>query len=193
MPEVDSKDVKTLLTYKLTPLQDAIVNYLVPSVGSCLLFAFTLAADIALIHRHFKDEHPTWAHLILWLMYLPVAGSLVLIVTDWDLWPRDEEIKNRMTRCLWLFGKVLEHVFFPVWMMWRYAERIFWSIEAIVASDEVKRKEAKTYVYAPRNIELYVFLQAYLYALPQVMLQLYILMRHEKVVEKETCKSDSVN
>lgn len=68
----------------------------------------------------------------------------------------------------------------------RFGERIFWSIEAVRSSDEVFIMQAKTIVDAARSIELYVFLQSYLHALPQVLFQLYILMRHNHEINRET-------
>lgn len=43
----------------------------------------------------------------------------------------------------------------------------------------------------PRLVELYVFLQAYLHSLPQVLLQLHILMRHNSDIAKESSKLPS--
>nr|XP_023028394.1 uncharacterized protein LOC111516473 [Leptinotarsa decemlineata] len=73
--------------------------------------------------------------------------------------------------------------------MWRFAERIFWSIEAIRAKEEDYIKESLKVVAVPRSIELYVFLQSYLHSLPQVLLQLYILMRYNADMKHETEKT----
>lgn len=71
-------------------------------------------------------------------------------------------------------------------LFFRFAERIFWSIEAIRANNAKETNEALSHVTAPRTIELYIFLQSYLHAVPQVLLQLYILMRHNADINRET-------
>lgn len=72
---------------------------------------------------------------------------------------------------------------------YRYAERIFWSIEALLNSDEDGREEALENVTAPRTIEFYFFLQAFLQGLPQILLQVHILMRFALDTELQTSKS----
>lgn len=68
----------------------------------------------------------------------------------------------------------------------RFAERIFWSIEAVRAQDEYSAKEILSIVNSPRSIELYIFLQSYVHSLPQVILQFYILIRHNTNIKHET-------
>lgn len=68
----------------------------------------------------------------------------------------------------------------------RYAERIFWSIEAVRAKDEYAIEEICSIIDSPRSIELYIFLQSYAHSLPQLMLQFYILIRHNTDVQRET-------
>lgn len=68
----------------------------------------------------------------------------------------------------------------------RYGERLFWSIDAIISQDDDERADSLEHVYAPRDIELSIFLQSYQHALPQIMLQLFILMRHESELKSQT-------
>lgn len=70
----------------------------------------------------------------------------------------------------------------------RYAEKLFWSIEALRAEDDESREECLEKVVAPRTIELYFFLQAFLQAIPQILLQLHILMRNVNDLEGQTSK-----
>ncbi|RZC36893.1 uncharacterized protein BDFB_005785, partial [Asbolus verrucosus] len=167
---------------------DAYVNYLVPSITSLILYMFLFASDSALVFRHYKDDNPIWASLTLFLMYLPSLCSYILIVSDWELWP--EMVGCGLTNFLWFLLKTLQHMFFPVWAMWRYAERIFWSIEAVRAVDEESVSEAITVIRAPRTIELYFFLQAFLQSLPQMLLQLNILMRQDLDVNRQTADAE---
>ncbi|XP_066260718.1 uncharacterized protein [Euwallacea similis] len=176
---------KTLFGYELTPRQNLLLNHLLPSVLASLLFIFIIAADIGVIFRHYKDDDPIWASLTLFCMYLPALGSLVIILTDADYWPDPENMTKE--NFVWMIKKILGHLLFPVWSMWRFAERIFWTIEAVMNTNNDQRlDEALGKLTEPRLIELYVFLQAYLHSLPQVLLQLHILMRHNSDIDKES-------
>lgn len=74
-------------------------------------------------------------------------------------------------------------------MLHRFAERTFWSIEGIRSEDDESREEALKVVSAARTIELYFFLQAYLHSIPQILLQLHILMRNVNEMEQDTGNS----
>lgn len=68
----------------------------------------------------------------------------------------------------------------------RFAERIFWGIEACRSEDEESRQLALKNATTPRTIELYMFLQAFLHSLPQILFQMYLLMRHSHTTDKQT-------
>ncbi|CAG9813974.1 unnamed protein product [Phaedon cochleariae] len=177
----------TLLGYELTPRQDALINHLVPAISASTLYIFLIAADVAVIVSHYRNGDPIWASLTLFFMFLPVLCSFVIIVSNWELWPEFEDCGK--ANMLWFWRKTFEHLFFPVWNMWRFAERIFWSIEAVRSTDQKTIKDLISNVTAPRSIELCIFLQSYLHALPQVLLQLYILMRHNTDIDRQTEKA----
>ncbi|XP_030753291.1 uncharacterized protein LOC115880252 [Sitophilus oryzae] len=181
----NSNKPKTLLGYELTPTQNALVNFLLPSIGACVLYKFIIAVDVGVIFRHYKDNDPIWASLTIFIMYLPALSSYVIIMSDWDYWPEPDKGLTR-NNVKWAFRQTLEHLFFPFWNMWRFAERIFWSIEAIRSKDEQSISKFTSLASAPRIIELYVFLQSYFHSLPQVLLQLYILMRHNANIARES-------
>lgn len=175
---------QTVLGYELDSKQNVYVNYLVPSVLSVIFYVFYFASDLALSYRHFKEDNPIWGSLTLLFMYVPVLGCFIVTTSSWELWPELEGCSARNIK--WAFLKISQHVFFPIWCMWRYAEKIFWSIEAVRSEDEEEREEALSYVTAPRTIELYFFLQGYLHTVPQLFLQLHILMRYVSDMDKQT-------
>lgn len=108
---------KTLLGYELSPCQDAIANYLVPSICACLLYMFIIAGDVAVIFCHYKNGDPIWASLTIFFMYLPLLGSYIIIISNWELWPELEGCGIENIK--WFIVKTLEHLLFPVWSMWR--------------------------------------------------------------------------
>ncbi|EFA03532.1 hypothetical protein TcasGA2_TC013535 [Tribolium castaneum] len=91
---------------------------------------------------------------------------------------------------LWWLIKTLEHLLFPIWAVWRYAERIFWSIEGMRSDDEKYISEAIETVTAPRSIELYFFFQAFLQSLPQMLLHINIVMRQTQDTNKQTTDAE---
>ncbi|CAH1186242.1 unnamed protein product [Phyllotreta striolata] len=182
---IEKRDAnRMLLGYELTPRQDALVNHLVPSLGACILYVLLIAGDVGVIFRHYKDDDPIWGSLTLFILYVPVLASFIIVISNWELWPEFESCSRN--NLIWFWTKVAEHLLFPIWSMWRFAERIFWSIEAVRAPDDKSIAEAVAAVTDPRSIELYVFLQSYLHSLPQVLLQLYVLVRHNADINSQT-------
>lgn len=108
---------RTLLGYDLAPKQDVYVNYLFPTVAASLLYIFNFATDLALAYRHFCEENPIWSFLTSFFMYLPVLGCFMITISSWELWPDYEGCGWENIK--WAVLKVLQHVFFPVWSMWR--------------------------------------------------------------------------
>lgn len=112
-----STSKKTFLNYEVTPHYDAVLNYLLPSVFSCILYILVFSSDVGMVFRHYKDDNPIWASVTLFVMYLPAIISYVLIVSDWLLWP--EMYGCSLLNITWFTIKTLEHLLFPVWAMWR--------------------------------------------------------------------------
>ncbi|XP_045471042.1 uncharacterized protein LOC123678194 [Harmonia axyridis] len=178
---------KKLLGFPLKPKQNALLNYLVPAFGGCILYIFLFASDVGLVHKHYENWHKGLAWISLMFMYLPAFGSYVIILSCLDLWP--ERRFGGKKNFFWLCHKTVQHLLFPVWSLWRFAERIFWSIEAFRSEDEESRQFAVRNSTRPRTIELYMFLQAFLHSLPQILLQLHQLMRHSHTTDKLTAHS----
>lgn len=109
---------KTLLGYELTPHQDASVNYLVPSISASVLYTLLIACDVATIVSHYRNGDPIWGSLTLFFMYLPALGSFIILISSWELWPEFEGCGRE--NIIWFWIKVVEHLFFPIWSMWRY-------------------------------------------------------------------------
>ncbi|CAH1963147.1 unnamed protein product [Acanthoscelides obtectus] len=173
-----------ILGYELTSHQSAIVNHLVPSSCACILYISIIATDAGVCFSHLQNEDFIWASLSLFIMYLPALCSYVIVISNWELWPEFQGCgRDNFT---WFWMKTAQHLFFPAWSMWRFAERIFWSIEGARAKIDESVQEAISIITSPRSIELYIFLQSYLHSLPQVLLQLHILMKHSETMHKET-------
>lgn len=174
----------TVLGYELNSKQNACFNYLLPAIFWCSMYILHFASDLVLAHRHHIEEDPIWASLTLFFMYLPVIGCFVLTVSSIEMWPDYDECT--LSNVKWLSVKILQHLFFPIWTMWRYAEKIFWAIEGYRAPTEDDRQECLRKSSAPRSIEFYFFLKGFLHTIPQILLQLHILMRNVKLLDQQT-------
>ncbi|XP_017769825.1 PREDICTED: uncharacterized protein LOC108557701 [Nicrophorus vespilloides] len=170
----------TVLGYELTAKQNAYLNYLLPSVFGCAMYVVHFAVDLGLVYRLYKEDEAIWAGLSIFFMYLPALACFTLTVSSCDMWPEYERFGCKSFK--WIVTKIIEHAFFPIWSMWRYAEKIFWSIEGVRGADE----EALQNCSAPRTVEFYFFLQGFLHTIPQILLQLHILTRNIVNRNKET-------
>ncbi|KAJ6637185.1 hypothetical protein Bhyg_09913 [Pseudolycoriella hygida] len=86
------------------------------------------------------------------------------------------------------FLKQLFNLFlFPIGSTYRFSRRIFWSVEAIFHDrDTYERHHAVHKAAETSPFELYHFLQAYLHAAPQIVLQFFILLRGDVFRNYET-------
>lgn len=108
---------KTVLGYEITSKQNAYLNYLVPSVLSCILYILLFTTDLATAYRHFEEDNPIWATLTILFMYMPVVGCFIITVSSYELWPEYDGCSNN--NIFWFIFKFLQHLFFPIWSMWR--------------------------------------------------------------------------
>lgn len=109
---------RTILGYELNEKQDVYVNYLWPTIAASLLYIFLFASDLVLAYRHSCDENPIWSFLTFFFMFLPVLGCFIMTISSWELWPEEEGCGCSNTK--WALLKIFQHLFFPIWSMWRY-------------------------------------------------------------------------
>lgn len=117
MTKDDPLKKRTVLGYSLEPKQDVYVNYLFPTLTASFLYILHFSTDVVLAYRHFIEENPIWATLTAFFMYLPVLGCFIITVSSWELWPEYEGCG--WTNIKWVLLKILQHLCFPVWSMWR--------------------------------------------------------------------------
>lgn len=108
---------RTILGYELNSNQNVWANYLIPSIVGCLLYTVQTAADIGVAYAHFREGNPIWASMTLFFMYCPVLGCFIWCTTSLELWPQLDGWGIENTK--WILMKILQHIFFPVWSMWR--------------------------------------------------------------------------
>lgn len=107
----------TLLQTRLTLKQQVYWNYLLPISLTTLIYILNFAADTCLVLQHKRDEQYFFAFVTSAWIHLPVVGSFFLTMSNVDIWPQQQGFGKENLR--WLCIKVLQHLFFPVWAMYR--------------------------------------------------------------------------
>lgn len=108
----------TFLHYPLNKKQDIKHNLLIPLCVSCVVYMIHFAADIVLAYQHHNTENEFYRSLTLLWVFLPVIASFVLTVSNLKLWPEEEGFGRLSFK--WLGVRILQHLLFPVWAMFRY-------------------------------------------------------------------------
>nr|CAD7433045.1 unnamed protein product [Timema monikensis] len=124
------------------------------------------------VREHFDAGLHVWAAFTIVLLYLPSIVFFVLTVSKPDLWDEQGDIVRTGQ---WFVFRLAQLVAFPIWAIYRYAKQLFWSIEALIREDPL-REEALQEVIEPSQIELYLYLQAFLQCAPQAVLQIFIML-----------------
>lgn len=108
---------RTILGYELTSTQNVYANFLLPSVLGCILYILQTGADIGVAYGHFREGNPIWGALTVFFMICPVIGCFIWATTTLEMWPEIDGcgVKN----INWILLKVFQHLFFPIWSMWR--------------------------------------------------------------------------
>lgn len=110
------KKPTTLLRKQLTNKQQVWSNYLVPNMMTSLIYILNFTADLCLAIQHYREENYVYASITFFLTYVPAIGSIFFTLSDVNAWPGDNCSCENFK---WLFGKLGEHLLFPIWAMYR--------------------------------------------------------------------------
>lgn len=163
-----------ILGYILTAEQQIWVYFLVATGFKSAIYVFDLASGIAVVNEHYKAGDNVWGTLTLLLMYFPSLVFFIIVISRPDLWDEQDGIPGTAK---WFGYRTVQFLVYPIWVMYRYAKQLFWSIEALLR-DEKEREEALLTANRPSQTELYLFLQPFLQSIPQAFLQIYIMLAH---------------
>uniref|UniRef100_A0A182QR51 XK-related protein n=1 Tax=Anopheles farauti TaxID=69004 RepID=A0A182QR51_9DIPT len=167
---------RTVLGYPVKTRTQIVMTFLVPVIFELMVYIVLTTADILVTMEHFRNGNPSWGWFTLSLIWLPSLVCFCSIVSNPERWP--EEIGCDKRTGQFLFHNIVILVFFPLAALYRFNRRIFWSIEALFHDkNSYGRAQSVGKILETSPCELYHFLQAFLQAAPQMMLQLYILLR----------------
>ncbi|XP_055551140.1 uncharacterized protein LOC129733349 [Wyeomyia smithii] len=183
---------RCVLGYQVKTRTQIVLSFLIPVVSELLVYTVVMTADILLVIEHFHNENPSWAWFTFALLWLPAIACFSVILSSLSNWPETVGCDKRT----WQFiGKNLAILLlFPVAAIYRFNRRLFWSIEALFHDrSSYGRVHAVNKIRETSPYELYHFLQAFLQSAPQMLLQLYILLRGNTFRNYETVTAQVVS
>uniref|UniRef100_A0A182SL73 XK-related protein n=1 Tax=Anopheles maculatus TaxID=74869 RepID=A0A182SL73_9DIPT len=167
---------RSVLGYPVKTRTQIVMTFLVPVIFELLVYIVLTTADILVTIEHFRNGNPSWGWFTLALIWLPSVVCFCSIISTPDRWPVQIGCDKRTG--VFLFNNIAILVFFPLAALYRFNRRIFWSVEALFHDKNTYgRAQSVAKIMETSPCELYHFLQAFLQAAPQMMLQLYILLR----------------
>ncbi|XP_052839570.1 uncharacterized protein LOC128254473 [Drosophila gunungcola] len=160
------------------------VSYIVPSCLGLLVYIVQTASDLALSYQHFSQKEPGLGAGTLVLVLLPPLITFILVAASKE--QRDCACSER-NKCVALGIGLLKLLLFPFFVIYRFCSRLFWAIEGLFHDDDdVERMKCLAMATQTSNIELYLLIQAYAQAAPQIILQLYHMLAQDMFRNYET-------
>ncbi|XP_039483531.1 uncharacterized protein LOC120446576 [Drosophila santomea] len=167
------------------------VSYIVPTCLGLLVYIVQTASDLALSYQHFSQMEPGLGAGTLVLVILPPIITFILVAASKA--QRDCACSER-NKCLALGIGLLKLFLFPFFVIFRFCTRLFWAIEGLFHDDDdVERMKCLAKATQTSNIELYLFVQAYAQAAPQIILQLYHMLVQDMFRNYETSAVQSLS
>uniref|UniRef100_A0A182R754 XK-related protein n=1 Tax=Anopheles funestus TaxID=62324 RepID=A0A182R754_ANOFN len=167
---------RSVLGYPVKTRTQIVMTFLVPVIFELMVYIVLTTADILVTVEHFRNGNPSWGWFTLSLIWLPSVVCFCSIISTPERWPELIGCDERTSHFLITNIGIL--LFFPLAALYRFNRRIFWSIEALFHDKNTYgRAQSVAKILETSPCELYHFLQAFLQAAPQMMLQLYILLR----------------
>lgn len=151
---------------------------LLPACLELIAYLIQTLADLGVGIQLYRDNESAFGCLTLMLIAAPAVVCFVsIVISSWQ-WPESEGCNAENTK--FLFIQLFNLFFFPIGAILRFCRRIFWSIESFFhEQDTYEWQESIMKATENSPFELYHLIQAYIQAAPQVILQLYILLRED--------------
>ncbi|KFB40903.1 hypothetical protein ZHAS_00008452 [Anopheles sinensis] len=166
----------SILGYPVKTRTQVVMTFLVPVIFEMMVYIVLTTADVLVTVEHFRNGNTSWGWFTLSLIWLPSVVCFCSIVSTPERWPEQIGCDKRTGQ--FLFKNIAILLLFPLAALYRFNRRIFWSIEALFhEKGSYGRAQSIAKILETSPCELYHFLQAFLQAAPQMMLQLYILLR----------------
>ncbi|XP_049532165.1 uncharacterized protein LOC125949293 [Anopheles darlingi] len=169
---------RSVLGYPVKTRTQIVMTFLVPVIFEMLVYIVLTTADVLVTIEHFRNGNTAWGWTTLALIWLPSIVCFCSIISTPERWPEAIGCDERTGR--FVFKNLAILLLFPLAALYRFNRRIFWSVEALFHDKgSYGRAQSVAKILETSPCELYHFLQAFLQAAPQMLLQLYILLRDD--------------
>ncbi|XP_017077566.1 uncharacterized protein LOC108112255 [Drosophila eugracilis] len=160
------------------------VSYIVPTCLGVLVYIVQTSSDVALSIQFFSQKEPGYGAGTLVLVILPPLVTFLLVAVSKE--QRDCACSER-NKCTALGIGLLKLFLFPFFVIYRFCTRLFWAIDGLFHDDDdVERMMCLTKATETSSIELYLLIQSYAQAAPQIILQLYYMLAQDMFRNYET-------
>ncbi|EDW02502.1 uncharacterized protein LOC6560130 [Drosophila grimshawi] len=173
-----------ILGYTIRSRTRIYISYIIPTCLALLVFLLQTATDLALSYQHFRQHDVGYGVGTLIIVLMPPLLTYVLVLSSRD--QRRSVQANRSAFVSCSLG-MLQLLLFPFTVLYRFTMRLFWSVEALFhEDDDVQRMKCLAKATQSSSIELYLLIQAYAQAAPQIILQMYYMLGEDLFRNYET-------
>ncbi|EDW35441.1 GL17274 [Drosophila persimilis] len=173
-----------ILGYAIRSRTRIYFSYIVPTCLALLVYIAQTASDLALSYQLFRQHAPGFGAGTLVLVLVPPALTFLLVITSRE---QRSSASSNHNKCAALALGLLRLMLFPFFVVYRFSMRLFWAVEALFHDDDdVERMKCLDKATQTSSIELYLLIQAYAQAAPQIILQLYFMLEQDLFRNYET-------
>ncbi|KAG5669999.1 hypothetical protein PVAND_000287 [Polypedilum vanderplanki] len=176
MDPLENVPVK-ILGYSVKTRWQITLNYLIPCIVELLVFLSVMVVDGALVYQHLLDKNYLWAWHTLGIVFIPPVLTFVCILMS-DQWPIETGFGRE--KRIFLARQIMNLFLFPICATYRFSRKIFWCVDSLFHErNTYERHHAMAKAAEASPFELYHFLQSFFHCAPQIILQLFILLRDD--------------
>jgi len=172
-----------VLGFKVKTRWQISFHYLVPCTIELFVFIAIMVTDSGIIYQHYRDRNYLFAALTLSAIVVPAILCFICVMLS-DQWPVEKGDK-----CTFFARQLMNLFLFPIAAIYKFSRKIFWCVESLFHDKNTyERHQAIVKAAEHSPFELYHFLQSFFHCGPQIILQLYILLRENQFRNYETCE-----
>ncbi|XP_005176552.1 uncharacterized protein LOC101891326 [Musca domestica] len=190
-PHQTCKPPHHILGYTIRSRTRIYVSYVIPNILELLVYMAQITGDCAVSYQHFKSHQPDFGWATACLIWVPPVFCFLIVMCSKAQW--EKPIRNG-TRFKFVCKQLVQMIFFPFFVIYRFSKSVFWSIEALFHDDDDKERmlcleraeECSTF-------ELYRLIQAYGQSAPQIILQLYHMLTQDLFRNFQTTNAQAIS
>ncbi|XP_061397408.1 uncharacterized protein LOC133333092 [Musca vetustissima] len=180
-----------ILGYTIRSRTRIYVSYIIPNILELLVYIAQITGDCAVSYQHFKSHQADFGWATACLIWVPPVFCFIIVLCSKSQW---EEPKRNGTCVKFVCQQLVQMIFFPFFVIYRFSKSVFWSIEALFHDDDDKERmlcleraeECSTF-------QLYRLIQAYGQSAPQIILQLYHMLTQDLFRNFQTTNAQAIS